>query len=259
MLVYQLGACRSLLKHDKVELRHVVGASGGAIAATVVACLSSDSLDEYAARFIEKRGGGLELLRDFLDRNDTKESRTTLHIATTRCADGQGQLFSFSATAAWRQQTDKLLRCVEASCRIPPTFHPYDVISSSPCLYPEHDGIVLDDGAAHVDGGIATPAPPTPPFKEEAEGYSCQRVIVSPVSGSSTVPRISPDTRPPQRLWWREVTVPHDLGIHLSWDNLRALRGAAGLVSSDELQDWYERGQRDADETWRDLVEESRH
>ena len=113
LLVYQLGACRSLLKHDKVELRHVVGASGGAIAATVVACLSSDRLDEYAARFIEKRGGGLELLREFLGRNDTKESTTTLHIATTRCADGQGQLFSFSAAAARRQtnrQTASLRR-----------------------------------------------------------------------------------------------------------------------------------------------------
>lgn len=240
LLVYQLGACRSLLQQH-LEIGHCAGASGGAIVATILAWLPH-RLDEYANRFIAQQGGGLTLLREFLnDQQDvrTATSSTKLHIATTRCSDGRGKLFSFAPIAEsptrWQEDRDHLLRCVEASCQIPPTFHPYDLIS--PSTYPDEHGILLNDGLAHVDGGIATPAPLPP-----TQNGTHQRIIISPVSGSSTVSRISPNTE--KRLL--EWTVPHDMRIHLSLSNVRALQNAAGYVSSTKLKEWYERGQRDA-------------
>jgi len=242
LLVYQLGVCRSLLGQG-AEIRHVVGASGGAIAAAVAACCRPHQLNDFALQFIQRRGGGISLLREFAERGELKHNNgsiTKLHIATTRCSDGKGQLFSLDSSLEESTFNDTLMRCIEASCRIPATFHPYDILS--PSSYPEQDGVVLDDGVAHVDGGIATPAPPTP------FGENFQRVIVSPVSGSSDpVSRISPDTT--ARLFLR-MRVPHDLGIHLSIANLRTLRTAGGLVSSSELQEWYDRGQQDAGHWW---------
>jgi len=248
-------------------------------------------IQDFATRFIRQRGGGLTLLREYLleqqhdaTANERNHSTTTqgrsddrndgtliLHIATTRCRNLQGRIFSFdcSNNNLLLDQKDHLLRCVEASCRIPSLFHPYDILSP-PASYPEHEGVVIvadnNNEDAYVDGGIAFPAPPIPPllsssgFNNNTGTVHCQRLIVSPLSGSSSegesVHRISPDTKP--RLF--QMTLPDNMGVHLSRSNLWAvLRGATGLASSDELQDWYHRGQQDAEAWWRQTEKQEPH
>lgn len=58
----------------------------------------------------------------------------------------RGRIFSFdcSSNLLLGEQKDHLLRCVEASCRVPSLFHPCDIISP-PASYPEHEGVVLGD------------------------------------------------------------------------------------------------------------------
>jgi predicted acylesterase/phospholipase RssA len=233
LLIYQLGACKVLLE-NKLNIKHVAGASGGSIAATVVTQIPH-LLEDYARDFMSTRGRALSLLKDALEDASTSTERDapSLHIATTRCRDGQGHLVSFSTPILDHR---RLLTSLEASCLIPPSFHPWDIFSSTPTTYPEQDGIVLEDGYAYVDGGIATPAPPTPP--------DCDRLVVSPVRGSSSITnRISPA----QSSWSiGELRAQKDFGVQLSWQNLRTLRASAGLVSSHELMEWYQQGQEDA-------------
>jgi predicted acylesterase/phospholipase RssA len=288
LLIYQLGACQILHQASQpqrhqtlgsattIDIDYVVGASGGAIAATLL-CRAPESMDDYAQAFIEKRGGGLELLREFLlldvnhhrcpsrfqslpKRVSSTATLPELHIAVTRCVDGKGHTIHCLSSSPPSEKSNNensanefLLKCVEASCRIPPSCHPWDALSNTPSPYPEENGIVLDDTTtAYVDGGIATPAPPTPtPYKESSSecestsGAYYERVIVTPLSGTSTASeRISPSATTPQML---QMKASHDLGIDIfGLANLRALQASAGLVSSSQLRDWHCRGQEDA-------------
>jgi len=91
-----------------------------------------------------------------------------------------------------------------------------------------------------VDGGIATPAPVV---ESILESESITRVIISPVAGTSKrASRISPRTGG----WWPQIQARHDMGLQLSWNNVKALQAASGNVSSSQLQSWYDRGQDDA-------------
>ena len=251
LLVYQLGACRFLLKQPNLVVTDVVGASGGSIAATLVAARLS--LDDYAQAFIQKRGNGLELLLEFWDDKysqssaDKEDDSTTtsvgLHIATTRCEDGASKVFSFTNL----KEPTRIFDCLRASCLLPPTFHPLDMISSSPDPYPDNEGIPIDDPIVgtqfYVDGGIATPAPML--LDEDDEDALSTYIIVSPVAGTSThTLRLSPSST--ARWWCPQLQFRYDMGCYMSWSNLKALRAASGVVTSSELQDWYERGQDDA-------------
>ena len=140
-----------------------------------------------------------------------------------------------------------ILQSIRASCVIPQTFHPLDIVSS-PTPYPEHEGILIEDAqdgvGFYVDGGIATPAPVK---EQEAEGDErTTRTVISPVVGTSlATERISPRDR---GGWWLpQVRVRHDMGVRLSLFNLRALQMATGNVSSTELRNRYQRGYDDAD------------
>eukprot|EP00977_Amphora_coffeiformis_P007007 scaffold1519_cov166-Amphora_coffeaeformis.AAC.7 len=253
LLVYQLGACRTLLQQCRgaappLAVDHVVGASGGAIAAAVLA--ANIPIDDYAHAFIQQRGRGMKLLQDYWSQHVSSESsapnssalRPGLHIATTRCEDGSSKIFSFDRL----DDKERIFDCIQASCLIPPTFHPLDIMSS-PSPYPEYEGLPIDDPVEgmdfYVDGGISTPAPMIV-SKLEVEGNELiTRVIISPVAGTSKhAARISPRTRG----WWPQIQARHDMGLYLSWSNAKALRAASGNVSSSELQNWYDRGQDDA-------------
>lgn len=255
LLIYQLGACKILTQTSSVEIHHVVGASGGAIAAAVLTQIPN-RLDDYAHEFASRRGQGLSLLKELLATRptatttpgdvSTSNERIELHIATTRCHDGKEHMTSFGTSPLPHESEHLLIKAVEASCWIPSTFHPWDVFSSTPTTFAEHEGIVLanDDGGgggggkAHVDGGIATPAPPTP--------KDCARLIVSPICGVSHLSdRISPTCN--SRGWsFGHLQAREDFSVRLCWENLRALRAAAGLISTPELLSWYQRGQDDA-------------
>jgi len=193
----------------------------------------------------------------------------SLHIATTRCDTGNLHLFDFrpvhpefrTISASWTN--DELLQAVEASCRIPPSFHPADVLESPSLLgdllgafggggggsastYPDEDGVCIN-GRWYVDGGIAAPAPPTPLDRAD----HAIRVVVSPISGGPLVEeaedgdemirrgrqshRISPsdDTR---RLLPFALRLRGGLSVFPSVQNLRALGISAGAASrGDEM------------------------
>ena len=229
LLVYQLGACRSLIKAS-IPINEAVGSSGGSIAATILV-RAPNSIDDYVNEFIQGRGEGLALLKDVLRSTDTNPICHELGICTTICRNGKSKVFRFSSNE--RHQDDLLLRCIEASCRIPRTFHPWDIFSKD-VTYPDDDGIQIGDDY-YVDGGIAAPAPPTT--------YE-PRLILSPVSGSSSFSeRISPDDR---SFSIGQMNAHVDFGTKLSRQNFQSMFVSMGMGSRDILRDWYQRGQDDA-------------
>jgi predicted acylesterase/phospholipase RssA len=280
--------------NKSLDIRHVAGSSGGSVAATVVTQLQSPLptlpalshhryhhynpdqqhpvvIDEYAQAFIQKRGLAMTLLRERLtesvkirQQHSSQQQQQqqqqdplapVLDICTTKCSDGTAHMFPFSAPIQDETQLELLLKCVEASCAIPRTFHPWDVFTSSPVQYPVEDGIRIrldntgidddgDDDESYVDGGIAAPAPPTPP--------ELTRIIISPVTGESPCLRISPvaDSASLRLLPLRVG----DFGVQTSWQNCKALRASAGMVSTQELQEWYDQGQRDAERFVSDVL-----
>eukprot|EP00566_Odontella_aurita_P018570 CAMPEP_0113551402 /NCGR_PEP_ID=MMETSP0015_2-20120614/14505_1 /TAXON_ID=2838 /ORGANISM="Odontella" /LENGTH=329 /DNA_ID=CAMNT_0000452291 /DNA_START=354 /DNA_END=1340 /DNA_ORIENTATION=+ /assembly_acc=CAM_ASM_000160 len=252
----------------------VAGSSSGAIAAAALARLPH-RVDEYADRFISEGGDALRILRDMLHEEERRESlpsssslssvktadvdvrRATapsLHVAATRCSDGRLHLFSFprdngafrSISAGWN--TDRLLKCVEASCRIPQSFHPIDVTPGlfgrmrGNASYPEEEGVRID-GKSYVDGGIAAPAPPTPRDGE----VGALRVIVSPISGSGSsayagenstlVERVSPQDSS-WNLLPMEIRCNGEFNVRPSVQNIRAMKVSMGAASEIELREW---------------------
>jgi len=253
LLPYHLGVATSLLSKTtttkKLPPIHAVsGSSSGAIAACLFVYFPNQ-IQEYTDRFISDGGRAMyhlkEMIYDELPSssvdNDINNYNTSLHIATTRCSDGSLQLFNFPS----KLQSSTLVNCLRASCKIPPHFHPSDVLeksswlSSSYAIYPEQDGITIN-GESYVDGGISAPAPPTPlDIKEGA----C-RIVVSPISGpdcneSNTI-RISPK----DNTWKLPIDIKCRGGfsIYSSLQNLQAMQNSAGIASSSILQDWYDRG-----------------
>jgi predicted acylesterase/phospholipase RssA len=239
LFVYQLGACRSLVQ-SAVAIRSAVGSSGGAIAATVLA-KAPNSIEEFVNDYTQGRGNGLDLLKDLLENSDETPICDELGICTTICRNGKSKIFHFQPSD--RQQDKLLLQCVEASCRIPKTFHPWDVFSKH-VTYPDEDGIWIEDDY-YVDGGIAAPAPPT---------STKPRLIISPVSGSSiNSDRISPGDR---SLTVGQLNAEVDFGTKLSWQNLQSISVSMGMASTAALRDWYQRGQDDASQYIKQTLQE---
>jgi len=226
----------------RLPIKSIVGSSSGAIAATVSTILPH-RLDEYTDRYLQDRGYAFKNLREMLlvEEEDSAprkeetvldEEMPLLSICTTRCTDGGRELFSFGGDGhnnmynsfkgpkqqgeeEQPQQYTRLLKAIEASCRIPRSFHPFDMFVSPNNLllqritssiggafndnndndndngndnknchqhyyyYPDEDGIEID-GQFYVDGGIAAPFPNTPyDFDDSATG----RIVVSPIAG----------------------------------------------------------------------------
>jgi predicted acylesterase/phospholipase RssA len=160
-------------------------------------------------------GGGV-------DPKGLKSSGPVLSICTTRCSDGGIELFSFGGRLESNQESDettkrqqgkcykplsaatqfvlggdeekkhheRLLKAIEASCRIPRSFHPIDMVAlnykyllhqlpNTRDTYPKEEGIEID-GKGYVDGGIAAPFPPTP---LDGDPSCTGRIVVSPIAG----------------------------------------------------------------------------
>jgi predicted acylesterase/phospholipase RssA len=240
LLLYQLGACQTLLaalasasasssssSSSVISIQQVAGSSGGAIVAALIA--HKCCLKEFASDFLASQGQGLTLLRSRLGSCQSMPLDPTLSVCTTHCKDGKLREFQFSNSA-----DVCLLPAIEASCRIPISFHPWDVLSSYRS-YDESEGVNVN-GEYFVDGGIAAPAPPTKP--------NLQRIVISPLSG-----RFGQDDwhiSPSDYSAWPTISIPFQYQPHASLGNLRALRTAVGLTSAKELNSWYQKGQDDA-------------
>lgn len=285
----------------------VAGSSSGAIAATVLA-LFPHRLDEYADRFLHDRGGAYRTLEEMMLEEPLPTTRPTggcgsggspmtgsadpascsgapplLVIAVTRCSDGAPHLLSFGPSEDGRTdggrrrpaEAQQVLRAVRASCLIPRSFHPVDMIPSHSLSYPEDEGVRIG-GVSYVDGGISAPSPPTP---LDSHSHCRGRVVVSPISGGGTgsvprtaAPRTHAGSDPPTIV----VTQirPADLSAALpfvltarcgtfqirpSVQNLRALVVAMGVTASPEvLRDWHDRGVEDALSFMSELEETTR-
>lgn len=239
LLPYHLGVGQKIVEASKSgsfpRIHSVSGSSAGAIAAVLITRAPS-LITKYANRFIEERGNALATLESYLVNSIVTAASSRLYICTTKCKDGSVHLFD-----ADELEHQELLECVRASCTIPKTFHPYDVMVGEELSYPDSDGIFIR-GEYHVDGGIAGPAPPVP---------NCSDVIVvSPISGFSNSHRISP--KDVSFSIWREWKCRGDFYVRPSIKNLKSLRVASGLTTSKELQSWYEQGMNDATDFLKD-------
>lgn len=234
LLVYQLGACRVLSKSSSLKIHEVAGSSGGAIVATLLA-LNVD-LHDFAENFLQTRGQGLTLLQERLQQEIILKG-PALSICTTQCRDGRAHMFDFKIGSS--SLDPRLMPAIMASCRIPASFHPFDMFSSKN-TYADEEGVRIDNNF-YVDGGIAAPAPPTMP--------ALRRIVVSPIaSGSSSnykddnCWRVSPNGA----RFRFSMNLKQNFRVDASIDNLRALRASAGMTTASELQSWYQRGQDDA-------------
>lgn len=273
-----------------LPIKSVSGSSSGAIAAVIFAKIPH-RIEEFAARFIERRGKALEILssmlhdeerhwtstcgeNDIINDHDSSlnNSDTTrlnassmldqrivkvppnLYIAVTRCTDGLPHLFRFSnnrmfSTISSSWNTDGILEAVRASCTIPASFHPIDLfpgLFNQSVQYPDIEGISID-GSSYVDGGIASPAPILPTVNTNGS----KTVIISPISfagTSSNIYRISPNDDSWGLLPFQNITCLYNFKVKPSIQNARALRVASGATTSEELQEWYDRGVADAKE-----------
>mmetsp|Transcript_38551 Transcript_38551/g.78636 ORF Transcript_38551/g.78636 Transcript_38551/m.78636 type:complete len:347 (-) Transcript_38551:130-1170(-) len=273
-------------------VKAVSGSSSGAIAAAVFARIPK-RVDDFADRFISDRGRALTHLREILHDEERRGSQDgslaprvdvsdpnrrgtggrrgggspCLHVATTRCSDGELKLFHFPGrrelfrTTSDEWCTDNLLRCLEASCRIPASFHPADVLEPGiiskfgfgKLSYPEMEGVDIE-GESYVDGGIVAPAPPTP--RDHDDGAI--RLVVSPISGGSLLlekshegkreMRVSPNDPSWALLPWL-VRCRGKFVVRPSTQNLAAMRVSMGAASKEELMDWYERGKDEGEKT----------
>lgn len=287
LITYHLGVSSIFLEEatkakSKVpKVRAVSGSSAGAIAAVCFSMLPH-RLEEFAEEFISERGRGLSILKRMLYEEENSQNSYTsgknpilslgkkfvppsMHIATTLCKNGSHQLHTFSGcinnyssiSSAWT--TDKILHTVKASCTIPQSFHPVDMFSKRSISYPDCDGIEID-GRYHVDGGIASPSPRTP--RDRLEGSI--PVIVSPISRGDPImtwfsqkereERISPVDNTQRLLPLSNLICKDNFEVKPSLQNLKALRVASGVGTSQELEEWYNKGVQDARlfiEQWR--------
>ena len=234
LLVYQLGACRVLSKSTFLYIHQVAGSSGGAIVATLMA-LNLD-LDAFAQSFLRTRGQALPLIQEQLQQDITMKG-PVLSICTTKCRDGREQMFDFPFGSS--SVDPRLMPALMASCRIPGSFHPFDILSSSNS-FADSEGVRIDNNF-YVDGGIAAPAPPTLP--------TLRRIVISPIAGGQSSSESNDDgwrVSPNGSRFCISIHLRHHFRVDASIANVRALRAAVGMTTESELQSWYQRGQDDA-------------
>ena len=280
LLPYHLGVCSYLNEtihpdKRKMNIASVSGSSSGAIAATLYALLSPSSLDSFTNQFIEQGGGGISLLQTIMQKMPRSTIPKPLYIFMTPCKDStMACIHPFSNIQEHEMQ--RLFSCIQASCRIPTSFHPMDILHfhllpsftffSSKLSYPESDGVTLD-GISYVDGGIAAPFPnplqtsivlhDRPNVKYSLNVNQKDHVImVSPLSYThktnifnANYTRISPNDSTfsflPNDVIVGSTSLPHN-NIRPSIQNIHALRVSMGAANKIELQQWYELGKENA-------------
>jgi predicted patatin/cPLA2 family phospholipase len=246
LISYHLGVALTLQnKNNECSIKNVAGSSSGAIVAAVMACFPHQ-LDEYTDRFLQDGGRAYANFNEMLSESSTNEqlqehksNLPLLHVATTSCSDGSQKVFSFEPVNL-HLKPDKMLLALQASCRIPVSFHPWDIFSRRAPSYPELDGIEIE-GGFYVDGGIASPCPM---LNESDSTY----IAISPISGSSSAKW---SIRPVDTSW--KLPLVGDLtarcrtfAVRPSVNNLNAFAVSAGVASPQILKDWHDRGVHDA-------------
>lgn len=283
LIVYHFGAAKELIsqidagspKSDLPRIQSVAGSSSGALVATALGYFPH-RIDEYADRFLQDRGHAFHHLQQMLleeesrrnvaraQQEPTQESRIRPHwlgIATTACATGELHMFEFDTSNPLHKRSgdssyEHLLSAVQASCAIPQTFHPWDIFSNYPTVYPDDDGVEID-GSYFVDGGIAAPCPVWQKHAEQQRDDT-NIILISPTSGSSSsAPPVLGSIRPLDTSL--KLPLVGDLSprgengvfrIRPSIQNLQGLVASMGAVHPQVLHDFYQRGIEDANTFW---------
>lgn len=164
LLVYHLGVLVRL-RACSVPVKIFAGSSGGAIAATVAAVIPQKIdkfLECYALQGLSMRG-----LEEMLPEDAHIKATGTTAISLTECGTGQNVL-----TTTFESR-NALLEAVEASCHIPASSHPLDLLlSSGPHCFPDDQGRQISGiHGTFCDGGFSA-------FVPELPGYKLLRVSV---------------------------------------------------------------------------------
>jgi len=325
LLTYHLGMASYLLRPDgplRPRVTRFVGVSGGALAATACALLGPEALLGFAVRYAcrgQAWSGLLNALQvgspglgvgqhadDHAARpqgnalgegsaSRDSHSRTSgahggadaaarlsdvLYIGATECSTGRAVLFSRFGS------NEQIARCLLASCAIPASAHPLDLLRSRN-TYPDTSGVVVPPacewdggpppgagaaampgaggrlpwsphGVAYVDGGLSAAAPLLP------HALRCHTLTISPIAGPRGVIARPRADRPahlhlcPSDASLRVPLVAPALAgmrCYLSAQNLRAL-SASVHAPPEALKGWYERGAADAELFERGMREE---
>lgn len=275
LLCYHLGVAQHVLRESSWAGRvdAFVGTSGGAIAAAACALLPEDGSADV--RLVDSAVVGDafgQLARELSPGGAVAPSALTrangrLFLGATECETSRRALLSQFGGSA-----ETLLTCVLASCAIPKSAHPFDLLfRASPPRYPSRDGIFVplscehDGGAsarkqaapahapaeweagvrAYVDGGLSA-ALPLPP-----EELGLDVLTVSPLSGPRQQPgparrmHLCPDDRSARIPGWAPALA--GLRVYVSLGNVRAAASAGGAPPA-VLRSWYDRGRADAEE-----------
>ncbi len=271
LLSYHLGAFGGLSPKHVKGIQRFAGSSGGAVAALACGVWGCDPDSHSMRRFVEEfalRGKSLDGLDLMLPPDAHILASGRVFLGLTVAKTGAPHLASSFSSR------EHLLSAVLASCRIPRSFHPFDMLGLGGAVsYPEEEGIVLPDGVSYVDGGISQAAP-LPPRHDDAglcghrsstssdsssgtssgtsgstSSRSSQRndgvtVTVSPLSGppsSSRPHRISPPASGVVTLLrWTIAGLP----VYPSLENARALV-ASVMGTEQQLQDCHRAGIED--------------
>lgn len=266
LLAYHLGFAsvlrRAIQQRKLPPLSAVAGSSSGAIAAALLSQIPH-RLDEYTQRFLQDRGRAFSNFQQMLQEEEEVPSEeeqekqptlaANLYVCVTKSEDGSPHLFEFPPPAAAENTKsppaahhDRLLKAIEASCRIPISFHPLDMFQSAVTY--EKEGIEID-GSYYCDGGISGIFPPPTPMDLDTSKPAI-RILVCPIAlggmthGNQNNHVICPSLGASSRWSWLKTR--DGVSIQPSFQNLQSLVVAGGLASSDVLESWYNRGKNDA-------------
>ena len=272
-------------------LRAVSGSSSGAIAAAVMSRLPHHRLEEYADRFLQDRGHAFRNFQEMLleeQKDNTGDhhqpQNPDLYVCVTKSHDGTPHLLPFPVNHANAEQQPQesqrkgLLKAIEASCRIPVSFHPLDLFQASNVSY-EGEGIEID-GSYYVDGGVSGIFPPPIGMDSSTQHYQHHhRLLVCPLeigplpqtmstdhnnkNGSNTTIHnhvISPNYYKTETAFsfsfLPTLRTRDGIAIQRPLQNLQTLVVAGGFTSREVLESWYQRGQDDAEERLLDIMQE---
>ena len=154
LAAYQLGVARCLRRNGAPMMKrvtHVMGTSGGALVATVLA-RAPDHLDSVIEHSLDCRNmTGVEAALAAVGPDAHRAGQPELVVVTaTATAPRRQRRFT-----AWESNTD-LLACLRVSCHIPADFHPLDLLSPMAASY---SGGVEFRGESLIDGGLASSSP----------------------------------------------------------------------------------------------------
>ena len=245
LLCYHLGVARVLASNR--EWVFLSGASGGAVVACVTAALHPDDQRRFVTQYAT-RCRSLTGIRELLpDDAHMRAMSAGLHVQLTACETGQATMLSTFADRA------ELIDALFASCRIPRSFHPLDMLRGGAALkYPANEGKRVR-GTPYVDGALSSLCP-----SPAVAGATTLKVC--PLAALPSEFLICPEKPSTVGKGIPNIGLGHrtvgGLPLHACLSNLKLLQAGAFGAAPRELERLYDDGCADAE---RYLLSASEH